>query len=124
FYFVDLPGYGFAKVPDHVKDEWGTMIETYLFNRRNLEGVILLVDARHKPTDDDQMMYDWLLEMKAPTIVVATKADKVKKSKIQKQEKLIKETLQMADFTKFTFFSAETGKGKKEVFKFVQQFVN
>ncbi|MBM7556150.1 ribosome biogenesis GTP-binding protein YihA/YsxC [Halanaerobacter jeridensis] len=124
FYFVDLPGYGFAKVPDHVKDEWGTMIETYLFNRRNLEGVILLVDARHKPTNDDQMMYDWLLEMKVPTLVVATKFDKVKKSKRQKQEKLIKETLELTDFTKFTFFSAETGDGKKEVFKFINQFID
>ena len=124
FYFVDLPGYGFAKVPDHVKDEWGTMIETYLFNRRNLEGVILLVDARHKPTNDDQMMYDWLLEMRVPTIVVATKVDKVKKSKRQKQEKLIKEKLQLTDFTQFTFFSAETGEGKKTMFKFINQFVD
>ena len=124
FYFVDLPGYGFAKVPDHVKDEWGEMIETYLFNRGNLESVILLIDARHKPTKDDQMMYDWLLEMKVPTLVVATKFDKVKKSKRQKQKKLIKETLQLTDFTKLTFFSAETGEGKKEVFKFVDQFID
>lgn len=124
FCFVDLPGYGFAKVPDHVKDEWGAMIETYLFNRRNLEGVILLVDARHKPTNDDQMMYDWLLEMRVPTIVVATKVDKVKKSKRQQQKKLIKETLQLTDFTRFMFFSAETGTGKREIFEFINQFVD
>ncbi|MGM0501787.1 MAG: ribosome biogenesis GTP-binding protein YihA/YsxC [Bacillota bacterium] len=124
FYFVDLPGYGFAKVPQDVKDEWGEMIETYLFNRKNLESVILLVDARHKPTKDDQMMYDWLLEMGMPTLIVATKADKVKRSKRKKQEKLIKETLNITDFTDFTFFSAKTGAGKKTVFKFIYQFLD
>lgn len=124
FYFVDLPGYGFAKVPEHVKDEWGKMIETYLFNRRNLEGVILLVDARHKPTKDDRMMYDWLLEMGVPTLVAATKVDKVKKSQVQKQEKVIKEALELTDFTDFTFFSAQTGRGRNEVFKFLAQFID
>ena len=124
FYFVDLPGYGFARVPQEVKDEWGAMIENYLFNRRNLESVILLIDARHKPTDDDQMMYNWLLEMGVSTLVVATKVDKVKRSKRQKQEKLIKETLNLTDFTEFAFFSAKTGEGKKEVFKFIHQFVD
>ncbi|MGM0369337.1 MAG: ribosome biogenesis GTP-binding protein YihA/YsxC [Bacillota bacterium] len=124
FYFVDLPGYGFAKVPQEVKDEWGVMIETYLFNRRNLEGVIFLVDARHKPTEDDQMMYDWLLEMKLPTLVVATKIDKVKRSNRKKQEKIIKEELGLTEFTDFTFFSAETGAGKNQVFKFIDQVID
>jgi GTP-binding protein len=124
FYFVDLPGYGFAKVPQEVKDEWGVMIETYLFNRRNLEGVIFLVDARHKPTEDDQMMYDWLLEMKSPTLVVANKIDKVKRSNRKKQEKMIKEELRLTEFTDFTFFSAETGAGKNQVFKFIDQVID
>ncbi|GAB6099115.1 ribosome biogenesis GTP-binding protein YihA/YsxC [Halanaerocella petrolearia] len=124
FYFVDLPGYGFARVPDKVKEEWATMIENYLFNRSHLEGVILVIDSRHKPTDDDLMMYDWLLEMRVPTLVAATKVDKLKRSQRKPQEKLIKETLELTPFTSFTFFSAETGEGKKEVFKFIDQFVD
>ena len=124
FYFVDLPGYGFARVPDKVKEEWGAMIETYLFKRRNLEAVILVVDARHNPTKDDVMMYNWILEMDIPALVVATKVDKVKRSKLKKQEKLIKNKLNLTDFTPFTFFSAKTGEGKKNIFKFIGQFVD
>jgi len=124
FYFVDLPGYGFAKVSKEEKAKWGEMIENYLFNRSNLEGIILLVDARHKPTEDDLMMYNWLLDMNIPTLVVATKIDKVKRSKRKKQERLIKERLNLTPFTPFTFFSAKTGEGKKEVFKFIGKFVD
>ncbi|GAB6138874.1 ribosome biogenesis GTP-binding protein YihA/YsxC [Halanaerobaculum tunisiense] len=124
FYFVDLPGYGFARVPDKVKEEWSVMIENYLFNRSHLEGIILIVDARHKPTDDDIMMYDWLLEMQLPTLVAATKVDKLKRSERKPQEKLIKETLELTPFTPFTFFSAETGEGKQEVVKFINQFID
>ncbi len=124
FYFVDLPGYGFAKVSKQEKEKWGAMIETYLFNRYNLAGVILIVDARHQPTDDDLMMYDWLLEMQVPFLVAATKVDKLKRSERKPQRKLIKETLQLAPSTPFTFFSAETGEGKKEVMKFIGQFVD
>ncbi|AGB41923.1 ribosome biogenesis GTP-binding protein YsxC/EngB [Halobacteroides halobius DSM 5150] len=124
FYFVDLPGYGFAKVPDKVKEEWGVMIENYLFNRSHLEGVILVIDSRHKPTNDDLMMYDWLLEMNMPTLIVATKVDKLKRSQRRQQEKLIKERLHLTPFVPFTFFSAKTGEGKKEVFKFINQFID
>ncbi len=124
FYFVDLPGYGFAKVSKREKAKWGEMIENYLFNRSHLEGIILLVDARHKPTNDDLMMYDWLLEMNIPTLVVATKVDKVKRSKRKKQERLIKERLNLTPFAPFTFFSAKTGEGRKEVFKFIEEFVD
>lgn len=124
FYFVDLPGYGFARVPKKVKDQWGAMIEGYLFNRSNLESVILVIDSRHKPTKDDVMMYNWLLEMRMTTFVVATKVDKLKRSQRKKQEKLIKKTLELTDFTPFTFFSAETGEGRNKLFKFIAQFVD
>ncbi|MCK8815847.1 ribosome biogenesis GTP-binding protein YihA/YsxC [Natroniella sulfidigena] len=124
FYFVDLPGYGFARVPQEVKDEWGSMIESYLFNRRNLESVLLVIDARHKPTDDDLMMYNWLLEMNMPTLVVATKVDKVKNSQRNKQEKLIKNKLNLTEFTPFTFFSAKTGEGKGQIMEFISQFLD
>ncbi|WP_408954939.1 ribosome biogenesis GTP-binding protein YihA/YsxC [Natroniella sp. ANB-PHB2] len=124
FYFVDLPGYGFARVPQEVKDEWGSMIESYLFNRRNLEAVLLVIDARHKPTDDDLMMYNWLLKMNMPTLVVATKVDKLKNSQRNKQKKLIKKKLDLIEFTPFTFFSAETGEGKGRVIEFISQFLD
>ncbi|WP_027338889.1 ribosome biogenesis GTP-binding protein YihA/YsxC [Halonatronum saccharophilum] len=123
FYFVDLPGYGFARVSKADKELWGQMIENYLFHRSNLEGVILVIDSRHKPSKDDQMMYDWLIEMRIPTLVVATKIDKVKKSQRNKQEKLIKDTLGINKFIPFTFFSSETGEGKNKVFSFIGDFL-
>ncbi|TDX48816.1 ribosome biogenesis GTP-binding protein YihA/YsxC [Orenia marismortui] len=124
FYFVDLPGYGFAKVSKAEKEEWGRMIEGYLLNRSNLEAILLVIDARHKPTKDDIQMFNWIVQMNMPALVVATKIDKIKKSQRKKQEKLIKNTLGINQFTPFTFFSAETGEGKNEVFKFIGQFVD
>ncbi|WP_018247877.1 ribosome biogenesis GTP-binding protein YihA/YsxC [Orenia marismortui] len=124
FYFVDLPGYGFAKVSKAEKEEWGRMIEGYLLNRSNLEAILLVIDARHKPTKDDIQMFNWIVQMNMPALVVATKIDKIKKSQRKKQEKLIKNTLGINQFTPFTFFSAETGEGKNEVFKFIGRFVD
>ena len=124
FYFVDLPGYGFAKVSKKEKEKWGEMIETYLFKRYNLAGVIFLVDSRHEPTEDDLMMYKWLVEMKMPTLIAATKVDKLKRSQRRPQEKLIKEKFRLTDESFFTFFSAKNGEGKKEVIKFIGQFTD
>ena len=121
FYFVDLPGYGFAKVPKSVKEKWGEMIENYLVNRFHLTGIIHLIDARHKPTKDDVMMYDWIYQMDVPAIVVATKVDKVKKSKRNKTKNLIFNTLKLPKDQPFTFFSAETGEGKSEVWNFIKE---
>ncbi|SJZ68268.1 ribosome biogenesis GTP-binding protein YihA/YsxC [Selenihalanaerobacter shriftii] len=123
FYFVDLPGYGFARVPDEVKDEWATMIEGYLFKRRNLEGVILIVDARHKPTDDDLMMYEWLLQMEVPHLVVGTKVDKLSNSQRKPNRKKIFEKLQLEPDTPFTYFSAKSSGGKKDVLKFINNLL-
>ncbi|AZR73376.1 YihA family ribosome biogenesis GTP-binding protein [Anoxybacter fermentans] len=123
FYFVDLPGYGFAKVPLEVKKKWGEMIEHYLYNRSNLSAVIQLVDARHKPTEDDQMMYNWLKEMKIPALVVATKADKVSRGKRKPAKDLIFKTLNLPENQPFTFFSAQTGEGKDEVWKFIKEYI-
>ena len=125
FYLVDLPGYGFAKVPDKVKDEWAELIDDYLYNRRNLFGLIQLVDARHKPTEDDQLMVDWLKETGLPTIIVATKVDKIKRSKRNKQENLIISTLDIAKVDiEFTFFSAKTGEGKNKVSGFIHRLLD
>ncbi len=97
FRFADLPGYGYAKVSKSQKSTWGKMIETYLSSRQNLIEVVQLVDFRHKPTQDDQQMYKWILEFGFSGIVVATKFDKVKKGQRKKQIELIKKTLNMPD---------------------------
>lgn len=123
FYFVDLPGYGFAKVPQKVKEQWGQMIETYLNNRENLSAIIMLIDARHEPTGDDQMMYDWVREMGIPTLVVATKVDKITKSNRKPQQNLIFTALNLPVDQPFQFFSAESGEGKDEVWAFVRKHV-
>jgi len=119
FYLVDLPGYGFARVPVRVKEEWGRLVETYLNERPNLVGLVQIVDARHKPTADDQMMINWLKESGVPTLVTATKVDKLKRSQRDKQKKLIKETLPLYPEMDFTFFSAITGEGKEKLSSFI-----
>ena len=91
---VDLPGYGFAKVPAAVRSAWRPMIEGYLTGRPNLVGVLHLVDARHEPTKDDQVMSIWLREMDMPSVLIATKADKISRSRYQKHVKMIREALQ------------------------------
>ncbi len=121
FYFVDLPGYGFAKVPLRVKEQWGEMIEHYLVHRSNLSGVIQLIDARHKPSGDDLMMYDWLTEMNISTLIVATKVDKISKSKRKPQKDLIYKTLDLPEDQMFTFFSAETGEGADVIWRFIRE---
>ncbi|HKL42213.1 MAG TPA: ribosome biogenesis GTP-binding protein YihA/YsxC [Clostridia bacterium] len=95
--FVDLPGYGFARVSKAEKNKWSKMIETYLSEREILLQVLLLVDLRHQPTSDDIMMFDWIKEMGFNGIVIATKADKVKKSVLPKNINRIKKTLNMTE---------------------------
>ena len=95
FYLVVLPGYGYAKVSKSEKANWGNMIETYLKNRKNLYGVVLLVDIRHEPTADDKMMYDWIRYYGYDTIVIATKSDKISKGNYQKHFKIIRRKLDM-----------------------------
>jgi len=112
--FVDLPGYGFAKVSKTEKAKWSKMIETYLSERETLLEVLLLVDMRHKPTSDDIMMYEWIKKMGFNGIVIGTKADKVKKSVLPKNINLIKKTLKMGDddFVLPISSSKKTGKYK------------
>lgn len=95
FYLVDLPGYGYAKVSKSEKANWGNMVETYLKNRKNLYGVILLVDIRHEPTADDKMMYDWIRHYGYDIIVIATKSDKISKGNYQKHFKIIRRKFDM-----------------------------
>ncbi len=106
FYFVDLPGYGYAKVSKSEQAKWGNMMEMYLLNREPLKKIMLLVDSRHKPTSDDKMMYDWIKYYGGKVIVIATKEDKLKRNEIKKSEKLIRETLGMPDDEKIILFSS------------------
>jgi len=106
FYFVDLPGYGYAKVSKTEQAKWGKMMEMYLLNREPLKKIVLLVDGRHKPTQDDIMMYEWVKYYGSNVLVIATKEDKLKRNEIKKSEKLIRETLGMPNDEKLIFFSS------------------
>lgn len=114
-YFVDLPGYGYAKVSKSEKATWGKMMEQYLINRPELKKVVILVDCRHKPTGDDIMMHDWIKHYGYEVIVVATKKDKLNKSELQKSAKVIKETLKLGKEDKLLFFSSLKKEGKEEL---------
>mgnify|MGYP003362258277 CR=1 FL=1 len=119
-YFVDVPGYGYAKVSKKDREKFGQMIETYLTNRSTLRGVIILVDARHAPTKDDVTMYEWMHYYKMPLLVVATKSDKIARGKWNKQESLIKKTLNFQAGDDFIPFSAKTKAGKADVWAWIE----
>lgn len=119
-HFVDVPGYGYAKVSKSERAAWGKMIETYLTSREQLRAALLIVDLRHPPTKDDVMMYDFFKHYEIPCIVIATKADKIPKGKWQKHLKITKETLQLEKGDEIILFSSETGQGKEEAWKSLQ----
>lgn len=120
-YFVDVPGYGYAKVSKKQRARFGEIIESYLQNRLELKGVILLVDARHEPTEDDFNMYNYLKYYEIPILVVATKVDKIKRSQRNKQIKIITNKLQLIAGDPFVFFSSETKEGHDEVWQWLQE---
>ncbi len=111
FSLVDLPGYGFAKVPEKVRRGWGPMVESYLKNRGELRLVVLLVDARHMPTDQDLQLVDWLRQYRIPSVAVLTKIDKVPKSKKKSQVDRVVRSLSEFQGNLITF-SAATGEGR------------
>ncbi|MBN6887896.1 GTP-binding protein [Cytobacillus horneckiae] len=123
-HFVDVPGYGYAKVSKKEREAWGKMIETYLTKREQLKAVVLIIDVRHQPTSDDVMMYDFLKHYHIPCVVVATKADKIPKSKWQKHVKVVKETLELDADDQLILFSSETGKGKEEAWAALKSYMN
>lgn len=120
-HFVDVPGYGFAKVPKSERDAWGRMMETYLTSREQLRAVLQIVDLRHPPSKDDVIMYEYLKHYELPVVVIATKADKIPKGKWQKHLKVIRETLGMEKEDELILFSSETGQGKDEVWGMLQK---
>ena len=117
---VDLPGYGYAKVSKQEKEKWAGMIENYLSRRENLVQVIQLVDARHKPTADDIMMFDWIREYNYEPFVVATKLDKLKKSQIEANLTAIYEDLNLGEESVLIPFSSESREGRDEVFELIE----
>ncbi|MET3850683.1 ribosome biogenesis GTP-binding protein YihA/YsxC [Paenibacillus sp. OAE614] len=121
-YFVDFPGYGYAKVSKTQRAAWGKMIEKYMLERQTLKLVLMVVDLRHPPTKDDVMMYDWLQHYDIPICVVATKADKIPKSRWQKHVKQMKESLLLRSTDLFVMFSSELGVGKEELWAVIQSF--
>ncbi|MDB5052501.1 MAG: GTP-binding protein [Bacilli bacterium] len=120
-YFVDLPGYGYAKVSKTKRETWGKFIENYLLEREELKLLLLLVDLRHPPSKDDIAMYNWLKHCEVPMCVVATKADKIPKSKWQKHLKIVRDSLIFDPSDELIIFSSETGLGKDELWQVIQQ---
>ncbi len=121
FYLVDLPGYGYAKVPQSEKERWGKMIERYLRTSKQLRYVFLLVDIRHDPGENDRMMYQWILDAGYQPIVIATKLDKIKRSQVDKQTKQIRASLGMAKEAVLIPFSSETKQGREEIYTYLQR---
>ena len=122
-YYVDLPGYGYAKVSAEIKAKWGKMIERYLHNSKQLRLVFLLIDIRHEPSANDCTMYHWIIENGFHPIIIATKLDKINRSQIQKQIKLIKDTLQVEPGTLVFPYSAQTKQGRDELYDFIDKTV-
>ena len=123
FYLVDVPGYGYAKVSNKVQEKFGKMIEEYLKSRHNLKHVFLIIDYRHKPTDDDILMYEFLKYYNLPVTIVATKYDKVKKSQVKKQNDLITSTLKIVDGDELVNFSNITKYGKQNILQILQRYL-
>lgn len=120
-YFVDLPGYGYAKVSLEIKAKWGKMIENYLKKSKQLKLVFLLIDIRHEPSENDRVMYNWVKDMGFAPVIIATKLDKINRSQIQKQVKLIREGLKAGSETVIIPFSAETKQGRDEIYALLDQ---
>ena len=122
-YFVDLPGYGYAKANEEVKAKWGKMIEDYLHKSKQLKIVFLLIDIRHEPSGNDKIMYNWIVNQGFKPVIIATKLDKINRSQIPKQVKLIKTTLQTLPETIVIPFSSETKQGREEVYQLLDRLI-
>lgn len=118
-YCVDLPGYGFAKVSKELQEKWGRMIENYLHKSKVLKAVFLLIDIRHEPSVNDINMYQWILSNGYKPIIIATKLDKINRSQVQKQIKLIRTRLEAEKDTVIIPFSAETKQGRDEIWELI-----
>lgn len=120
-FFVDLPGYGYAKVSQSVKEQWGKMITRYLQTSKQLKGVFLLVDIRHEPSANDKMMYDWVVAQGFTPVIIATKLDKIKRSQIQKQVSVVRKGLGLTPEDKLIPFSGLTRQGRDEIYAYIEE---
>lgn len=123
-YFVDLPGYGYATANEAVKAQWGKLIEDYLHQSKKILAVFLLIDIRHGPSENDRIMYDWILERGYKPIIIATKLDKIKRSQIAKQTKLICDTLQVEEGTQVLPYSALNKQGREEIYDLIDSMMD
>jgi GTP-binding protein len=123
FYFVDVPGYGYAKVSKKDRERFGEMIEEYLVYRKQLKLVVLLVDYRHAPSEDDILMYQYLKTYQIPVLVVGTKMDKVPKTKRMRHEKEIKQVLQLDSSDMFIPYSSETKENRDAIMAYISNFL-
>lgn len=121
-YLVDLPGYGYAKVSQKAKEQWGKLIERYLHSSGQLAAVFLLIDIRHEPSANDKTMYEWILHNGFEPIIIATKLDKIKRSQVAKQVKQIRTGLNVVEGTKILPFSAQTKQGRDEIWEVIESF--
>ena len=122
-YFVDLPGDGYAKANEEVKAQWGRMIENYLKKSKKLRAVFLLIDVRHKPSENDKTMYSWILNQGYKPIIIATKLDKINRSQIQRHVKMIREELQADKDTVVIPYSAQTKQGREEIYELLDEYL-
>ncbi|MCR4739526.1 MAG: ribosome biogenesis GTP-binding protein YihA/YsxC [Lachnospiraceae bacterium] len=122
-YFVDLPGYGYAKVSKSEKEKWGRLIERYLATSKMLKAVFLLIDIRHEPGDNDIRMYEWIVSKGYEPIIIATKSDKIKRSQKDKQLKLIKDTLEVKPGTVIIPFSSLSKDGRDDIYEKIDQIL-
>ena len=120
-FYVDVPGYGYAKVSKTEREAWGKMIERYITDREQLKAVIQIVDLRHAPSREDVAMYDFMKHYNIPCIVIATKADKIPKGKWDKHKKVVRETLEMDKRDPLIVFSSETGLGKDAAWQEIEK---
>ncbi|HHT96385.1 MAG TPA: YihA family ribosome biogenesis GTP-binding protein [Clostridiales bacterium] len=123
-YFVDLPGYGYAKAPENVKKKWAEMIERYLNKSNQLKAVFLLIDIRHEPNQNDINMYNWIVYNGHHPVIIATKLDKIKRSQREKQIKLIRESLKTEAETKIIPFSSVTKEGREQTWDYIESAIN
>ena len=122
-YFVDLPGYGYAKAAEEVKAKWGKMIERYLHQSKQLRAVFLLIDIRHEPGANDRNIYDCILHQGYEPVIIATKLDKINRSQIQKHVKMLKDGLKVEKGTVVIPFSAQTKQGREEIYDYISSLL-
>ena len=120
-YLVDLPGYGYAAAPEEIKAQWGKMIERYLHTSKQLRRVFLLVDIRHEPSENDRMMYEWIVHNGYEPVIVATKLDKINRSQRQRHVRMVREGLKARPGTVLLPFSAQTKEGREELWALIEE---